>query len=62
MELAAPVALRRVEPGMRAALVCSVEALVNRRVRDCGIGSVSNDFVAHRPFNSIGGGAQLSAD
>ena len=24
MELAAPVALRRVEPGMRAALVCSV--------------------------------------
>ena len=27
MELAAPVALRRVEPGMRAALVCSVEAL-----------------------------------
>ena len=32
MELAAPVALRRVEPGMRAALVCSVEALVWRRV------------------------------
>ena len=28
VELAAPVALRRVEPGMRAALVCSVEALV----------------------------------
>ena len=32
VELAAPVALRRVEPGMRAVLVCSVEALVYRRV------------------------------
>ena len=32
MELPASVALRRVEPGMRAALVCSVEALVYRRV------------------------------
>ena len=31
VELAAPVALRRVEPGMRAGLVCWVEALVLRR-------------------------------
>ena len=29
MELAAPVAHRQLEPRMRAALVCSVEALVS---------------------------------